>query len=61
MTISASVTRDATPIGEFEFVTMPREGEVVSIDGTEGEVQRVEHIVSPDEPPQVAIFIDNEE
>jgi hypothetical protein len=33
---------------------------VVSIDGTEGEVQRVEHIVSPDEPPQAAIFIDNE-
>jgi hypothetical protein len=27
MTITASVARDAIPIGEFEFVTMPREGE----------------------------------
>jgi hypothetical protein len=45
-------------LGNHEFVTMPREGEIVAIDGTEGEVQRVEHLIAPGKPPEVMIFID---
>jgi hypothetical protein len=47
-------------LGDHEFVIMPREGEIVTIDGAaEGEVQRVEHLIAPGKPPEVTIFIDN--
>ncbi len=65
MTIKVSVRRrsDASGIiddlGECEFVVMPREGEIVMIDGAEGEVQRIEHLIAPGKPPEVVIFIDH--
>jgi hypothetical protein len=58
MGITVSVTRDGTDIGELEFVAIPREGEVVQLDGVEGEVERVEHVVASDKPPEARIFID---
>jgi hypothetical protein len=63
MTIMVRVRRHApgsgsVDLGNHEFVTMPREGEIVAIDGTEGEVQRVEHLIAPGKPPEVMIFID---
>jgi hypothetical protein len=66
MTIKVSVRRKSSSsgsiddLGNYEFVTLPREGEVILIAGlNEGEVQRVEHLIAPDKPPTVVIFIDD--
>lgn len=63
MTILVTVKRHnpgsgSMDIGKHEFVTLPREGEIVAIGGAEGEVQRVEHLVAQGKPPEVIIFID---
>ena len=66
MTIKVSVTRQSPEsgtvdhIGKHEFLTMPREGEIVVIEGvSEGEVQRVEHLIGRGKAPEVAIFVDD--
>jgi hypothetical protein len=66
MTIKVSVRRNASSsgsiddLGDHEFVTLPREGEVIFIDGLgEGEVQRIEHLITSHKPPTVVIFIDD--
>jgi hypothetical protein len=65
VTIKVNVRRrsDASGIiddlGEHEFVVMPRGGELVTIDGAEGEVQRIEHLIAQGKPPEVVIFIDD--
>jgi hypothetical protein len=66
MTIKVSVKRQSPAsgtvdhIGKHEFLTMPREGEIVVIEGGgEGEVQRVEHLIGLGKAPEIAIFIDD--